>query len=553
MTLNPRNIALLSVLFLMFSEICGAQNIDSLQALIASEKDDVKKVMLYHELGEAFMKSNLDSSVYYLEQAIVISRGLGIDSLVAQSYSRTGRIYIYAGVSDRGLEYLFESLRLFEKLGDSRKRIAVLNNIGAIYYRNNDLDKALAQFLDIEEIIEADKDALGDYYYTIHGNLQNNIGIIYDNRKDSDKALQVYMKGLMMSQKVNDASAMGNLYTNIGKAYQLRKQYSLAETNLEEAYRIRKEQNDQYGITRSIGHLGSLYLELGDLKKAQEFLEKSLAGAEEIRSLDTQASTAEVLYEVYEKQGDYKKAFEMLRFQKALNDSLKNDRVAKRLVEVEMKYQLEKKQREETLAREKRELWYFIGAGLLIAITVIAVLLLFLQRIRANNEKLQKDNLALANMHLTLEKKTLEENLEYKNKELTTNVMYLMKKNEMLIEVSERLMEVKRNARKDDQDRIQRIILELNTAKDNDVWEEFEVRFNHVYNDFYERLTTRFPNISPNDRKLCAFLRLNMSSKEICAITRQTPNSLNVARARLRKKLGLDNSEISLVSFLEQV
>jgi tetratricopeptide (TPR) repeat protein len=553
MTLKPRNIALLSVLFLMFSEICGAQNIDSLQTLIAAEKDDVKKVKLYHALGEAFMKSNLDSSVYYLEQAIVISRNLGIDSLVAQSYSRTGRIYIYAGISDRGLEYLFESLRLFEKLGDSRKRIAVLNNIGAIYYRNNDLDKALAQFLDIEKIIEADKDVLGNFYYTIHGNLQNNIGVIYENRKDFDKALQVYMKGLMMSQKVNDASAMGNLYTNIGKAYQLKKQYSLAETNLEEAYRIRKEQNDQYGITRSIGHLGSLYLELGDLKRAQEFLEKSLAGAEEIRSLDTQASTAEVLYEVYEKQGDYKKAFEMLRFQKVINDSLKNDRVAKRLVEVEMKYQLEKKQREETLAREKRELWYFIGAGLLIAVTVIAVLLFFLQRIRANNEKLQKDNLALANRHLTLEKKTLEENLEYKNKELTTNVMYLMKKNEMLIEVSERLMEVKRNARKDDQDRIQRIILELNTAKDNDVWEEFEVRFNHVYNDFYERLTTRFPNISSNDRKLCAFLRLNMSSKEICAITRQTPNSLNVARARLRKKLGLDNSEVSLVSFLEQV
>src|SRR5688572_17752773 len=120
MTLKPRNIALLSLLFLMFSEICGAQNIDSLQTLIAVEKDDIKKVTLYHALGEAFMKSNLDSSVYYLEQAIVISRNLGNDSLVAQSYSRTGRIYIYAGVSDRGLEYLFESLRLFEKLGDSR-------------------------------------------------------------------------------------------------------------------------------------------------------------------------------------------------------------------------------------------------------------------------------------------------------------------------------------------------------------------------------------------------------------------------------------------------
>lgn len=553
MTLKPRNIALLSVLFLLFSGVCCAQNIDSLQRLIASENDGVKKITLHHILGDAFVKSNLDSSIFYLEQSIVLAKKVGVDSMLAQSYSRTGRIYILAGISDRGLEYLFESLRLFEKLGDNRKRIAVLNNIATIHYRNNDLDKALTQFLDIEKIVDENKTSLGNFYYVIYGNLQNNIGIIYENRKDFDKALEVYMKGLMMSQKANDFSAMGNLYTNIGKAYQLKKQYTLAQTNLEEAYRIRKEQNDQYGVSRSLGHLGTLYLELGDYKKAQEFLEGGLDAAKEIRSLDTQGSTAEILYEVYEKQGEYKKAFDMLRFQKIINDSLKNDRVAKRLVEVEMKYELEKKQREETLARERRELWYFIGAGLLVAVTVIAVLLFFLQRIRANNEKLQKDNLALANRHLTLEKKTLEENLEYKNKELTTNVMYLMKKNEMLIEVSERLMEVKRNARKDDQDRIQRIILELNTAKDNDVWEEFEVRFNHVYNDFYERLTTRFPHISPNDRKLCAFLRLNMSSKEICAITRQTPNSLNVARARLRKKLGLDNSEVSLVSFLEQV
>ena len=553
MLLKPLNIVRLIVVFLLFSSVCRAQNTDSLERLAFNETDDGKKIQLYYALGDAFVKSNLDSSIYFLEQAIIVSRKLGIDSLEAQSYSRTGRIYILAGISDRGLEYLFESLRLFEKLGDNRKRIAVLNNIAAIHYRNNDLDKALSQFLDIEKIVEQNKSSLGNFYFIILGNLQNNIGIIYENRKNFDKALEVYMKGLMMSQKANDYSAMGNLYTNIGKAYQLKKEYSLALTNLEEAFRIRSEQDDQYGVSRSLGHLGTLYLELGDYKKAQEFLERGLAGAKEIRSLDTQTSTAEILYEVYEKQGDYKKAFEMLRFQKMINDSLKNDRVAKKLVEAEMKYEIEKKQREEALARERRELWYFIGAGVLVAVTVIAVLLFFLQRTRANNEKLQKDNLALANRHLTLENKTLEEDLEYRNKELTTNVMYLMKKNEMLIDVSERLMEVKRNARKDDQDRIQRIILDLNTAKDNDVWQEFELRFNQVYNDFYERLTTRFPNISPNDRKLCAFLRLNMSSKEICAITRQSPNSLNVARARLRKKLGLDNSETTLVSFLEQV
>ena len=356
-----------------------------------------------------------------------------------------------------------------------------------------------------------------------------------------------------MSQKAKDNIGLGNLYTNMGKAYQLKKLYDMAETNFQEAFRIRKEGNDMYGLSRSWGHLGTLYLELGQYDKAIKFLEKGMEMAKEIRSLDTQAATAVVLHEAYEKKGDYRNAFETLRFQKMIDDSMKNDGVAKKLMEVEMRYEFEKKQQIQKAAQERTEFIYIIATSILVSVTIIAVLLFFLQRTKANNEKLQKDNLTLANSHLTLEKKTLEENLEFKNKELTTNVMYLMKKNEMLIDVSERLLEIKRNARKEDQDRIQRIILELNTAKDNDVWEEFEIRFNQVYNDFYERLTTRFPNISSNDRKLCAFLRLNMSSKEICAITRQSPNSLNVARARLRKKLGLDNSETTLVAFLEHV
>lgn len=547
------NKLILILFFLHIGCLVSGQSLDSLFKLLETEKQDHQRVLIYNSIGLAYSNKNFDSSIYFFEKAIDLSQTIGIDSLLAQTYNQIGRVYLLAGISDKGLECLFESLRLFEKIGNNRKRIAALNNIAAIYYRNNDLPKALGKFLEIERLINVNKESLGDYYYFIYGNLLNNIGIIYSNQNQYDLALEMYMKGLAMSQRANDKINQGNLYTNIGKAYQLKKLFDMAETNFEEAFRIRKEANDVYGVSRSYGHLGTLYLELGQHKRATEFLEKGMQLAKEMRSLDTQASTALILYEAYEKQGDYKKAFETLRFQKAIDDSMKNDRVAKKLVEVEMKYEYEKKQQAETAASERRELVFIIATGVLISVTIIAVLLYFLQRTRANNEKLQKDNLALANSHLTFEKKTLEENLEFKNKELTTNVMYLMKKNEMLIDVSERLLEIKRNARKEDQDRIQRIIIELNTAKDNDVWEEFEIRFNQVYNDFYERLMHRFPNISSNDRKLCAFLRLNMSSKEICAITRQSPNSLNVARARLRKKLGLDNSETSLVSFLEQV
>jgi DNA-binding CsgD family transcriptional regulator len=128
-----------------------------------------------------------------------------------------------------------------------------------------------------------------------------------------------------------------------------------------------------------------------------------------------------------------------------------------------------------------------------------------------------------------------------------------MKKNELLNDVSQRLLEIRKSSKSEEKEKIYKIIVELNSATNDDVWQDFELRFNEVYNDFYERLMEQFPHLTPNDRKLCAFLRLNLSSKEICAITRQSPNSLNVSRARLRKKLGIDNSDTDLITFLEKI
>ncbi|WP_068599285.1 helix-turn-helix transcriptional regulator [Vaginella massiliensis] len=69
--------------------------------------------------------------------------------------------------------------------------------------------------------------------------------------------------------------------------------------------------------------------------------------------------------------------------------------------------------------------------------------------------------------------------------------------------------------------------------------------------DFYKRLLEKYPNLTKNELRLCAFLRLNFSSKEISAITQQSPHSIVVARSRLRKKIGLDESQ-SLTNFLVQ-
>ena len=78
------------------------------------------------------------------------------------------------------------------------------------------------------------------------------------------------------------------------------------------------------------------------------------------------------------------------------------------------------------------------------------------------------------------------------------------------------------------------------------------MRFEQVYEVFYKRLMEQFPDLTPGERKLCALLRLNVSSKDIAAITFQNPQSVDMARYRLRKKLNL-TGEDNLVDFLTKI
>ncbi len=75
------------------------------------------------------------------------------------------------------------------------------------------------------------------------------------------------------------------------------------------------------------------------------------------------------------------------------------------------------------------------------------------------------------------------------------------------------------------------------------------MRFQEVHADFYQKLTSKFTDLSPNKLKICAFLRLNMSTKEISTITFQSPKSISMARFRLRKKMEI-GSYNNLVSYL---
>lgn len=167
------------------------------------------------------------------------------------------------------------------------------------------------------------------------------------------------------------------------------------------------------------------------------------------------------------------------------------------------------------------------------------------------NQKSKTSKIELKRHNLKLEHDKLQQELEHRNKELTTNVMYLLSKNEFITSTAEKLTKAKMNFKKENQKIIQDVIRDLLMNSSKDVWKEFEVRFMDVHSDFYDNLNKKFPDLTPNEKKISAFLRLNMSTKDICAITYQSVRSIDMARFRLRKKMALDNDE-NLVTFLAQ-
>lgn len=100
--------------------------------------------------------------------------------------------------------------------------------------------------------------------------------------------------------------------------------------------------------------------------------------------------------------------------------------------------------------------------------------------------------------------------------------------------------------------RINAIIGELRNSKDEDSWKEVEQYVPEFNSAFFKNLIKDFPDLTVNESRLCVFLNRNFSTKQISEITRQSPESINVARTRLRKKLGLTGSDMSIQEFLRK-
>ena len=171
---------------------------------------------------------------------------------------------------------------------------------------------------------------------------------------------------------------------------------------------------------------------------------------------------------------------------------------------------------------------------------------------RKNIEQALKESEEEKAKLMVLEIERINNELESNQKAMTAATLKLIQNSGRDTQTIEQLMDIEKNTNPEGKKSINMLISNYKRLSYNSNWDEFETLFEKVHSSFYEKLNAQFPHLTPNERKICAFLKLNMSSKDIAQITFQSDDALKKARLRLRQKLAI-NRETNLVAFLQNI
>ncbi|WP_034920001.1 triple tyrosine motif-containing protein [Gillisia sp. CAL575] len=154
-----------------------------------------------------------------------------------------------------------------------------------------------------------------------------------------------------------------------------------------------------------------------------------------------------------------------------------------------------------------------------------------------NERTLKLKNLEAEKQIINLKNEKLEQDMANKNRELAVSTMSLIKKNEFLTSIKEKLKD------SEDSSKVRSVIKTIDKdISDEDNWKFFKKAFSNADKDFFKKVKEKHPELTSNDLKLCAYLRLNLSSKEIAPLLNISVKSIEIKRYRLRKKMNLDRN-----------
>ncbi len=559
--------------------------VDSLRHELFKADDISKKIALYLSISKIYEASNPDSSVFFWKEALNLAQRLKTEKPLADVYAQGAYFALKQNQLDQAFLNFTLAARYYKSSGSQKQYVRTRSMMGSICLVRDNVSDAMSYYIEVIDVAEKFQ------LFTILPHVLNNVGNIYMDADDYTIALGYYTRALQLFRKIGDTINTAYPLTNLAECYYYIENLDLARDYALQAGEVTRKSKDNVLMARSLmilgmvrsrqkdymgaiellnqsleiqkentkvhpgpsninysellSKLGDTWFKTGDLQKAFFYTREGYALAISMRQIRQVMVSALLLSQIFEKNQQLDSALFYHKIYVAELDSLSKSGnvISVKLMEVRQEYEKKQKESELGMALERSAkrtmLIVYISSGFVL----LAVILILFLMLKIERQKKQKSE---------IEKQGLSEKLEFQNKELTTNVMYLTRMNEFVLVLAEKMKKMVLTEESENAVIVKSIINELERTSNPDNWKEFEVRFQQVHTNFYRKLGDQFPDLTPNELKLCAFLRLNMSTKEISSITYQSQNSIMVARSRLRQKLGISKDE-NLVTFLAQL
>ena len=513
----------------------------------------------YLRLAREYQSVQSDSTFRYANLAYKTAEAKGDLENKAEASQLLADVFTKYGVFSSAISHYASAIEYYESTGNYQKEADCRNALGAIYYSTKSKFYKLEQHQMALKLYENAGDSIGT------GKTLGYIGHHFEKEEEYDSAMAYQERALNIFLELDDHDGLAGIYGHLGSIYE-----DLDDQEKAFYYfKLALEHNLLTGNTEQriilFNNLGDTYRKRNRMDSAFYYTQRCYTLAQFIGHSQLLSSAQRDLAKSYAKIGQFDSAYSHLVGASTWNDKFYTDDMAERVSGLQTLFENQEKeiqiahlQKEQELsAVNRRILWSVIGALL-----ILAVLAIWFQRGKIyqqkkllktqnqlNEAKLQSMQLNEQKLKIELENENLKaqqlgSELELKNKALTSYALQIVQKNKTLKEVTQRLKQINKRSDIDKTKHLNRLVKEVDLSfKQDKDWEEFKVFFESVDPDFYPKLQKLVPDLTPTELRLCTLLRLNMSSKNIAAILKVAPDSIRIARYRLRKKMPLEDGE----------
>ncbi len=483
--------------------------------LEATEQTRWKELLVecYSTIALSLMyKENSDSAMRIYQKMLLRFESDSIPLINARCLNGIGVVFAYRKLFDLAENYLLSALEQYSLAGNTRGIFAVCSNMVAYFQTQGYYEEALP--------------------YGIRA-----YRIAHDEHYGGQELIYASL-------------AMGSIYSGMEK-------YDIASTYFEEAVNIAKEKH----FTHMEGFADASYsrnlYNLGEYAKARRVAEYALQQIRGNQKYALQVDLLMLLSEVAEKQNDVSASLRYLREYTVVRDSQMTLDNTRQLLLAQYRYDNYRQEQESLnianelkLARtrsQNRVLWIMmlsIGIVLLVAATGFVTKRMFKFRKAA----------VLIKEESRQQIKTVEQQIEVKNKELATNALQFLRLNNLQESILKELRHLKTAFTLRGKEK--RVVCEIEElakqiASDRE-WKDFQFYFEQVDKEFMRKLSERYPDLTPNEKHLCVLFNLGLTNRDVANLTGRTLQSVGMAKFRLKAKLKLENSD-ELVQFLNSL